>query len=200
MAGTAGTSPKEDTMDRIRTSSVCAVVALLLGAPPTAVAQSEAESVAPVTFSARFQPGPSSRDAEVASEERPDGVRVSDYRGGCWHPTVAQTSDPRLDGTLTYCLDENRYYLEDASYAVKTGTFRIETDDGAWQGARPITEWTDLATGDKLAMGDVAILAGEGDYDGLYAVMTFLPDWSDIRGVIVSDPPPAAPSPTSLDQ
>ena len=57
----------------------------------------------------------------------------------------------------------------------------------------------DPESGDKIETGEVVILVGEDGYEGLYAAMTFLPNWSDARGVIFEGAPPAAPVPPSVE-
>jgi hypothetical protein len=59
--------------------------------------------------------------------------------------------------------------------------------------------WLDPESGETIGTGGGVILAGEGAYEGLYTVLTFLPDWSDIRGFIFEGAPPAAPVPPPAD-
>ena len=144
-------------------------------------AATEAAPMVPVEFTARFIPVSSVR---AATYETVDG-RV-EGRGNAWSPSISGMSDPRLDGTMTYSEDLDQY-LAPGSYALGTVTYRIENDDGAWQGSTPI-----FKEGSEDGPS-VVVLVGEDTYQGLYAVMD-TSDWDAIRGVIFPAPPPSAPT------
>ncbi len=182
-------------MNRSRTPLFAVLaIALIAGAAIGVSAQDEEEVAAPVPFTVRFIPGDSVRVAQTTTEGG-----VTKELGNCWAPIIASPSDPRLAGTLTYCADEHSYVPigTESAVGVWSDTYRIVNADGAWQGSDGGAEWVDPGSGDTMETGDFVILVGEGDYEGLYAAMTFLPDWSDIRGVIFEGPPPAAPVPPS---
>ena len=148
---------------------------------------SAAESAAlaePVEFTAVFTP--SSR-VRCGTYETVEGVEQQ--RGSAWTPVMSGVSDRRLDGTLTYSEDYDRY---PGGYQLATATYRIANDGGAWQGSTPIikqdADYTD---------NSVVLLVGEGAYDGLYAWMD-TSDWSAISGVVFPAPPPEAPIPPEL--
>jgi hypothetical protein len=153
------------------------------GQPSTGpgAAATDAALIEPVEFTAAFSPASSIRTGTVAAV---DGH--VEQRGNAWSPTISGMTDPRLDGRLTFSLNNDTY--PDGAYDVGTATYRIETDDGAWQGSTPV-----VASGasDWDASG-VVVLVGEGAYEGLYAVMGT--DWGEIHGVIFSGPPPEAPT------
>jgi hypothetical protein len=144
-----------------------------------------------MSFSWRY---PSVRPYEERTE---DGVTKS--IGECWAPGILAPSDPRMAGTLEYCGSEHVYGTDrEADTVVLTETYRITNEEGAWQGSSYGAWWDDPGSGDRMEVGgDPLILVGEGAYDGLYAALTFLPDWRDIRGVIFAGAPPAAVEPPS---
>jgi hypothetical protein len=181
---------------RITRHALTALTTLcLLGtAAPEIVAQSPAAdsgAVEPTFVTVRFIPSDSVRTATLRTK---DGV--TQEVGNCWAPMVVDASDPRLAGDLTYCSDWHWFGPMEASPSVGSVTYRLVTDEGAWQGSTMLAGWLDPESGDPMAPGgDGVILAGEGAYEGLYAALTFLPDWSDIRGLIFDGAPPAAPVP-----
>ncbi len=74
-----------------------------------------------------------------------------------------------------------------------TGTWRIENEEGAWQGS-----YTVLGIGDRSSVV-TAPLVGEGAYEGLTAVWesAYDPvacDW-EVWGLIIEGDVPAAPEP-----
>jgi hypothetical protein len=169
----------------------------------------EARPSVPVPFTMRFIPADSVR-ASVSTT----GRGITSLRGDCWTPVISQPSDPRLAGTLTYCADEDRYApapegfdassdtytpVGEESLVVGSDTYRIENGEGAWQGSSTFLGWTDPGSGDLMEDRGAIILVGEGAYEGLYAAMTLLPDWSDIRGVIFDGAPPVAPDPPTAE-
>jgi hypothetical protein len=167
-------------------------IGLLAGTAVGVTGQESDESTAePVFFTVQFIPSDSVRGAEVTTE---DGV--TKQLGNCWAPIVVDPSDPRLAGDLTVCFDAHWFGPLEASPSVASGTYRLVNDDGAWQGSIVGAEWRDPESGETMAPGgDGIVLSGEGAYEGLYAAMSFVPDWSDIRGFIFEGAPPADPVP-----
>ena len=165
---------------------------LLGGSVVDAAAQDGA--VAPEAFSGVVHCG--SQIAYGTSESQDvmvgdTAVRVVSERGHTWRPSAPGMSDPRLQGDYTISFDSDAYYPADAvgSIDVGAGTWRIENDEGAWQGSYHI-------------VGDAPVvvpLVGEGAYDGLTAVVESAFDgaacsweWS---GVIFAGDAPAYPEP-----
>jgi hypothetical protein len=171
-------------------------IGLLAGSAVGVTAQDEEADVAePVPFTVRFMPSNSVRAAQYSVDR---GVRKE--LGNCWAPVIADPSDPRLAGTLTFCGDNHSYApMGDTSTGMWSSTYRIENDEGAWQGSIAGAEWKDPESGDMIETDEGLILVGEGDYEGLYAAMTFPGSWSDIRGLIFEGAPPAAPVPPSTE-
>ena len=99
-------------------------------------------------------------------------------------------SDPRLEGEATYQFANTEHLDENGVAIVTLGTeaLSIVNDNGAWRQPPRL-----FVLGSDFDDGSVLILYGEGDYEGLYAAMTFLPNWADVRGVIFEGEPPSAP-------
>ena len=173
-----------------------ALVAAAIAVSPLALAAQSplpATPAKPVFFAVRFIPSDSVRSAEVITE---DGV--TKQLGACWAPIVVDPSDPMLAGDLTVCGDTHWFGPLEASPSVGSGWYRLVNDEGAWQGSTPYAEWRDPESGETIGLGGgVIVLSGEGGYEGLYAVLTFLPDWSDVRGFIFEGAPPVNPVPPS---
>jgi hypothetical protein len=136
----------------------------------------------PVAITAALQPGD---DVGQTTFTEVDG-RV-ERRGTIWTPTLT-ASDPRLEGTVRLSSPQDAYPGADGpeSFVFRSGTWRIETTDGAWQGSDTSFEVGDMGGGSTL------IVAGEGAYAGLYAALD-MTDGSNIRGVIFPAPPPPIP-------
>jgi hypothetical protein len=174
--------------------SIILAIGLLASSAGAGAAQAADDgSTEPVPFTVDFIPSDQVRQAAVTFR---DGVTTE--LGTCWAPIVQSPSDPRLAGELTFCTDWHRFGASDQSPAVGMGTYRLVNDEGAWQGSSPWAEWIDPGSGETTGTsgsGGAVILAGDGAYEGLSAVLTFHPNWSDIRGLIFEGDPPAAPVP-----
>jgi hypothetical protein len=148
-------------------------------------AETEAGLMEPVEFTASFSP--SSR-VRTGTYEVVDGV--TQQRGDAWTPVIFNMSDPRLDGTLIYSEDTDRY---PGSIRLAAETYRIENDEGAWQGSTSVA-----MVGSGYGDAAVVLLVGEGAYEGLYA-WADVGDWGAIEGVIFPAPPPDAPVPPTTE-
>jgi len=143
----------------------------------------------PVPFTLRFEPGMPLRDAQTNTE---DGV--TKVLEACFAPSILSPSDPRVAGSVTFCRSEHHYGLEGAEGPFAwSRTYRIENDEGAWQGSSSGAEWQDPAAESRVETQEVFTLEGEGAYQGLYATMAFMPDKRSIQGVIIGGPPPETP-------
>lgn len=145
----------------------------------------------PVEFTGRIICGPPVR---TGVDERPaDGGAVHvRSRGWAWQPT-ATMSDPRLEGDY-YISEDTDEYRSPAGTSVGSGTWRIENEEGAWQGS-----YTNIFYPDSTTTVSTA-LVGERAYEGLTALWesTFHGpsecSW-DVRGLIFEGDAPAAPEP-----
>ena len=160
-----------------------AVLALLAGTALAVGAQSPAadDPMAPVGFTGRISYGPETSSGTEASV---DGH--TETRGEVFAPTVTEMSDERLVGTVTLTLDIDWYPPEEAS--LRARTWRIENDEGAWEGPDLI-----LSLPDGSVSTTSGVLTGEGAYEGLLAAWEVSPaggGW-DVEGFIVpGDAPP----------
>jgi hypothetical protein len=148
-----------------------------------------------VEFTACVMNGPEVTPAteETTPVSLPDGEMTIIREHGAWQLGVNQVSDPRLRGTWILTADFDHYRppgSADAEIEIVSGTYRIENDDGAWQGSdaflRSDDEFWDLA------------LIGEGAYEGLTAIINAYQDQTpcpNTRGFIFegSVPPPPEP-------
>ena len=160
-------------------SGVISIIAIgLLAGPAVGVGAQDADP--PTRFTARFVPSSSVRSGTAETV----GDHVA-QRGWAWAPLIEDMSDPRLDGRLTYSSNVDLYTGADGEVSLGTATYRIETDDGAWEGSTPFLDADDSPT-------STVVLAGSGAYEGLYAVMGT--DWDAIVGFIFAAPPPEAPT------
>lgn len=113
-------------------------------------------------------------------------MTVNQGRGYVVHQLVSDVSDPRLDGTWLMTWNEDDYIGPRGAHAasIVTSTWRIETDDGAWQGTETVARLNGNA---HEYFASHVVLTGEGAYDGLQAVMVNR-DMAcpNVRGVIVA--------------
>jgi hypothetical protein len=126
--------------------------------------------------------GPESRASDLQS-----ALGVVRSWGASHRPSIVTISDPRLDGDAWISWQHDDYVLSDGTrFTVGTGTWRIETEDGAWQGSYPRVEI------DGGSDRNTAVLTGEGAYEGLTVVweQTLGASGWDIVGVIIEGPPP----------
>ena len=94
-------------------------------------------------------------------------------------------SDPRLDGDVLISWQTDDY----PGYTLGTGTWRIQTADGVWEGSYPRLEAE--GTSDKATV----VLVGQGAYEGLIAVWEQTIDgsgWDVVGAIFPAGPPPVA--------
>jgi hypothetical protein len=177
--------------------TVMAVIAVgLLAGPAVGVtAQDEAAPVVPVEFTGHIVCGPEVRTGVTDIPLSGGDTLVMRSRGWAWQPS-ATMSEPRLEGTYYYASDGDEYRTEGVTGvpSVGSGTWRIENDEGAWQGSH-----TNVGFSDGTFSKATTILNGEGAYEGLTVIWEEQPDgptctW-DVRGLIIEGEVPAAPEP-----
>lgn len=145
----------------------------------------------PVAFTGRIVCGPDVRTGVDESSPEGDLVRVRS-RGWAWQPS-ATMSDPRLEGDYYVSYDSDDYRSPTVT-SVGSGTWRIENEEGAWQGS-----FTNIKYPDSTTIVSTA-LVGEGAYDGLTALWESTNHrplecaW-EVRGLILEGDVPAAPEP-----
>jgi hypothetical protein len=177
--------------------TVMAVIAVgLLAGPAVGVtAQDEAAPAVPVEFTGHIVCGPEVRTGMTDVPLSETETSVVQNRGWAWQPS-ATMSEPRLVGTYYYAYDGDEYRTEGVTGvpSVGSGTWRIENDEGAWQGSH-----TSAGFSDGTFSKATTILNGEGAYEGWTVIWEEQHDgptctW-DVRGVIIEGEVPAAPEP-----
>jgi hypothetical protein len=164
------------------------------GAAPGA-ATSDAGLTRPVEFTGHIVCGPEVRTGMTDIPLSDSDTSVAHSRGWAWQPS-ATMSEPRLEGTYSYAYDDDQYRTEGLMSvpSVGWGTWRIENDEGAWQGSHP-----NIGFADGTYSKATTVLIGEGAYEGLTAIWEGQHDgpacaW-DVRGLIIQVDMPAAPEP-----
>jgi hypothetical protein len=125
----------------------------------------------------------------------PEGdMTIERMRGYTWSGTHTAT-DPRFSGTHYYSWDADTYTLasgDEGPLAYAEG-LRIENAEGAWQG-----EASGVTLPDGTSANGPVLLAGEGAYEGLTAVLlaTEAGCFIDFRGIVIEVPDPPVPATT----
>jgi hypothetical protein len=151
----------------------------------------------PAEFSGQVVCGPPIGVGGNGSETKVDiveeGLVLTRYRGGTWRQTI-EVSDPRLEGDIYQRWESDGYAVPDGETGptVAAMRWRIENDEGAWQGGQ-----SELVLSDGTQLQSLTTLTGEAAYEGLTALMSVVGFeegcTADIRGVIVEGVP--APEP-----
>ncbi len=141
-------------------------VALCLGLATTATAQEEAAPVTFVTGTVAEVYGHSFSEANVPSEVRGYEVTVGTSQPALMRQVV-EWSDPRLPGDLWLTLDYTLIWkpsdvLDGAMNTVSRSL--LEDERGCWRGTG---RWVN----DGQDRYSFYVLTGEGDYEGLYALL-----------------------------
>lgn len=137
--------------------------------------------------------GPSGMGSETTVDIGDEGLVLTRYRGGTWRQTIDVT-DPRLVGDIYQRWESDGYAVPDGETGptVAGMTWRIENDEGAWEGGQ-----TELILSDGTQLQSLATMTGEGAYEGLTALIdTVSVDGgctANVQGVIVEGVP--APEP-----
>jgi hypothetical protein len=162
------------------------------GAATDVVPQPPAEFMGRVTCGPPI--GPTGMGSETTVDIGDEGLVLTRYRGGTWRQTIDVT-DPRLEGAIYHRWESDGYAVPAAETGptVAAATWRIENDEGAWEGGQ-----TELVLADGTQLQSLTTLTGEGAYEGLTALMGVVgfEDGSctaDIRGVIVEGVPSHEP-------
>jgi len=151
----------------------------------------------PAEFSGQVVCGPpvlpDGGGSETTVDIGDEGLVLTRYRGGTWHQHIDVT-DPRLEGDIYQRWESDGYAVPDGETGptVAAMTWRIENDEGAWQGGQ-----MELVLSDGTQLQSLTTLTGEGAYEGLTALMGVVGFedgcTADIRGVIVEGVPAHEP-------
>lgn len=108
-----------------------------------------------------------------------------------------EATDPRASGVLTSVANVNQLLVGRGGLAAGVARLRLVNDGGAWSGTR---QGFHMVT-DRGGATTMAVLTGEGGYEGLTLVMVEYADDNaqTRRGVIIpSDQMPPIPDPVEL--
>jgi hypothetical protein len=151
----------------------------------------------PAEFSGQIVCGPpippDGGGSETTVDIGDEGLVLTRYRGGTWRQTIDVT-DPRLEGDIYHRWESDAYAVPDGETGptVAAATWRIENDEGAWDGGH-----MELFLSDGTRLPSLTWFTGDGAYEGLTALMEVvgLEDGctADIRGVIVEGVPAPVP-------
>ena len=114
-----------------------------------------------------------------------------------------ETSDPRIDGTMTDTESQIAYpggdIYPDGEFELRAGAWRIENDGGAWQQVPRFN--FDLPLQQRDDAGDDIVFVGEDGYEGYIAFVerSGINDGFSLREVIIQDDLPAVPEPWSAE-
>ena len=186
-------------MKGLRSRSMTAIALGLLAGSTIGVSaqEEEAEVSPPAEVSGHIDCGPEVRSGSSDPEVYPlaEGPLIIERTHGyAWQPS-ATMSDPRLEGTYYISYDDDAYTYPGATFdRLGTGTWRIENEEGAWQGS-----YTNAGLTDGTMTTATSVLIGEGAYAGLSVFWETSGDWNactwDVRGLIIEGEVPAAPQP-----
>jgi hypothetical protein len=172
------------------TALTVVVTSFLVAGPGSGSAPNAAEldaSLAAV-ITGKILPSSSPLDSDGTSEVGDDGVTRTE---GIHYTNTWETSDPRLSGRATLDGVWVRFPLEDLQ--IEAASHVLENDEGRWVGSSSALV-NRSSLGENL---DVAILRGEGAYEGLTAFV--LMDWTSfpakIEAAIFPGEMPATPAP-----
>jgi hypothetical protein len=176
-------------MHQVKTSLIGGLsVIALVAATSGVVAQDStgAANVEPFTSSYTFIDQP-----DIGTDEALLGkVRTT---GQAWHFRSTESSDPRLEGELTFTLTQDAY----PEVTVFVRAARLANEEGAWQAEPTWVIDEDLVPGLTLDQ----VYTGEGDYEGQILVADWT--WTDggfgLDGHIIESDLPTLPAPWSAE-
>jgi hypothetical protein len=99
-----------------------------------------------------------------------------------WEDTLIDMSDPRLSGTMSAIYDQDVHTGaagDVPTFSVGAGTYRIENEEGSWEGPNIFLFEGASPTGTS----DTGLLVGSGAYEGLSAFLVF--DFSQTQAPVV---------------
>jgi hypothetical protein len=173
--------------------AVLASGAFVWAAQPSPATGSPSASLRlPSEVTGHIECGPEVRSGTTSTKAIGD-LTITQTRGFVWQPT-ATVSDPRLEGTWFISWNDDEYSFPQAETfnRIGSGTWRIENDEGAWQGS-----YITAGLRDGGMTTATTILAGEGGYEGLSVLLETASDWNecnwDVRGLIIEGTVPATP-------
>jgi len=146
------------------TFTIAIAIGLLAGSAVGVAAQDDA-GMDPAFFTAQFDDGTGFSERELEGAD-PEFGRTLDITG-----TTVDATDARFSGVLTQAISSRCFGADECTDAdVRVLTMRLENGDGSWQG-------TGLGVAPRNNQRNIKVwnLAGEGDYEGLSAVLVVGP-------------------------
>lgn len=176
---------------RVAAIAVATLLLALLSAGALVVGAQSPSPTLPEAGAISFFTGTGPTDAcPIATSTEETVGDVVQQRGESWGCQVWTVSDPRFSGTAKTIWNADRAPYQGGSGEINSALFRIENEDGAWEGIL-----TELQLGSQFR-GSAGWFTGEGAYAGLAAyIITTDDDMNDIWGVIRPDDgfgPPSA--------
>jgi hypothetical protein len=184
------------------TVSSILVIGLLTGSAVGVTAQDEEAAAEAPSGASYFTGTLDTAEGNVVVEPDESIVDgVLEVRGVVVEDEAIETSDPRINGTLSRALNVNVHKLSDfEDVVVEIAAWRIENEDGSWsgEGGALIHDGAEIPQEDATNH-DTIMLTGDGAYEGLTAYV--LADWTEepvaVEGAVFvgeMPPPPDWPS------
>ena len=106
---------------------------------------------------------------------------------------VEPASDPRFEGDVSVAFGDGMYPFPDFFLRVASRAFRVDNDQGAWQGVPHVVTFHPDGTQSSATQ----VFIGEGDYAGSFAIvdMASTPGVGggvELHGYIIEGEPPVA--------
>jgi hypothetical protein len=169
-------------------------ISLVAGSGPGVMGQEEMVGLPPVEFRGHIECGPEVRTGSETWLPDAEGSDTGVFRsrGYAWNPFTTAMSDPRLAGTYYVSYEWDEYRGDGAPVRIGAATWRIENEEGAWQGSL-----TDAYLSDGEGASASTVLIGEGAYEGLIVLWEEVAHFDDcvwdVQGLIVEGAAPTAP-------
>ena len=174
------------------------VIGLVSGSATVAIAQEDTGDPSAATWVTGSLTTPGTAGCTTATYV--DGVGPDREQHQC-APQTWTTDDPRLSGTSTWTWTNDVYVLDEATVSVSAGTPDLRNDAGGW-GCDYADQLFD-GTGRRASPINENTLScvGNGDYDGLTAILAI--DWDkrpmQVYGFIFPGEAPPLPGPGAVE-
>ena len=173
-------------------TGLAAILALTAAGSAVVIAEKAVDPMGPAYFTfSEPDMEPSMGDEEVVSTEF-----TAEFRGDV-EAGYLEAADPRASGRVSFVTNGNQLEVEGGGVAVGAARMRLANDGDAWSGTSHGVHFVAEGGGGT----EMAILTGEGGYEGLTLVMVQYAD-DDVRtrrGVIIpSDQMPPMPDVVEL--
>ena len=182
-------------MRAIKTTTISILAAGLLAGSAVGVAAQDQSSG---YFTGSIDESTATQIDGVFESGPPDTGRGMGFVGA-----TVETDDERISGTLSQALNFDWSGPEPTLVHTGASLWRIENDGGAWVGhgtefsyTDDWTQWDEEDPSTWGPTGNFVVLTGEGDYEGMTAMVTTQPSdvgVSSLSGVVFSGEVPPVP-------